>query len=546
MHVARVFTNRSFRTKLIIAFMAIAVLSGIGGLYGLKVQSRLASAQASTYNDSLLPAQNLDEARSVMLSTRNDVLALIGSDFDNRDSALQTLNDGNTAIDSALATMGTHKLTPTETKALTSLKGHLAVYNKAMKVLIALPVDDVDKRRNLEDDDITFYLDVKGDFDTLSKATITTGAASFQHSRATATSARNTTLALGVFAFLIAGLVSWLFTRSVARPIDATSEALMAVAAGDLTRRVDVRGQDEIARMGSSLNEALGKMSRTVADIDESVAVLASSSEELAAVSQQLASGAEETSAQAGAVSSSVTQVNAHVHSVASSAEEMGASIREIARNANDAAQVAANAARMSDEAMGTVAKLGASSSEIGQVVKVISNIAEQTHLLALNATIEASRAGEAGRGFAVVAHEVKELATETAKATESIEPLIRALQGESQAVTEVFASIQAIVGSILEAQSTIASAVEEQTATTNAIAQSIAEAATGSGEIARNISGVADGAQSTSGGAINTQKAARELAEIAARLQSQVDQFTFDRDSNHDPLQVAADPVTA
>ena len=542
MHVVRAFTNRKFRTKLVSSFLAIAVLSGIGGMYGLVVQKRLASAQSSTYNNSLLPAQSLDQAESTTLSTRNDVQAFLNSTLDNRAFALQTLNDGSKATGTLLANMAAHHLTRAQRGELTNLQSQLAVYVTKMKALIALPADATYQRQNMSDDITPFYLDVKSGFDKLSKDLVATGASSYASSQSTARTARDTTISLLLLAFVLAGLISVFLTRMMARPIDATSEALIAVAAGDLTRRVDVKGQDEIARMGSSLNEALGKMSRTVRDIDESVSVLASSSEELAAVSQQLASGAEETSAQAGAVSSSVVQVNAHVHSVASSAEEMGASIREIARNANDAALVAASAARMSDEAMSTVEKLGASSSEIGQVVKVISGIAEQTHLLALNATIEASRAGEAGRGFAVVAHEVKELAAETAKATESIEPLIRALQGESRAVTEVFGSIQAIVASILEAQSTIASAVEEQTATTNAIAQSIAEAATGSGEIARNITGVADGAQFTSGGAVNTQKAARELAQIAARLQGQVDQFQFSR--AHDDDEVAAEPI--
>jgi methyl-accepting chemotaxis protein len=147
-----------------------------------------------------------------------------------------------------------------------------------------------------------------------------------------------------------------------------------------------------------------------------------------------------------------------------------------------------------------------------------------------LNATIEAARAGESGRGFAVVAHEVKELARETARATESIEPLVTALQTESAAVTEVFDDIRRIVASILEAQSSIAGAVEEQTATTNAIARSIADAASGSGEIARNIAGVATAASGTSGGAGDTREAAQRLAELAARLQEQVEQFHYRR----------------
>ncbi|MDX6255474.1 MAG: methyl-accepting chemotaxis protein [Frankiales bacterium] len=532
MRLITLFTNRRFRTKLMISFITIASLSAIGGVYGLVVQGQLTSAVDRSYNDSLLPIVSLDAAQLAAVNSRSQIVQALSSKEDLRSFATSALLFGDQAVATDLAAMAKHKLSTEELRDLTGLRTALAAYDGKMKKFIALPIGQ--SAENLGSSATTYYTPVKDAFGKLSQTTIDTTKARHRSAVATARTARNTSIGLLVLAFLAAGVSSYLMTRLIGRPIVKSSQLLLAVAEGDLTQRVNGQGDDEIAWMGQSLDKALDMMSRTVRGIDESVTVLASSSEELAAVSQQLASGAEETSAQAGAVSSSVTQVNAHVHSVASSAEEMGASIREIARNAHDAAQVAANAARMSDEAMGTVARLGASSSEIGQVVKVISSIAEQTHLLALNATIEASRAGEAGRGFAVVAHEVKELATETAKATESIEPLIRALQGESKAVTDVFSAIQTIVGSILEAQSTIASAVEEQTATTNAIAQSIAEAASGSGEIARNITGVADGAQSTSGGAINTQKAARELAEIAARLQSQVDQFRFDRTSDH------------
>ena len=232
--------------------------------------------------------------------------------------------------------------------------------------------------------------------------------------------------------------------------------------------------------------------------LNGTVQTLASAAQELTSVSQQMASNSEETASQASVVSAAAEQVSRNVGTVASAAEEMGASIKEIAKNANDAARVATSAVKVADKTNATVSKLGESSAEIGNVIKVITSIAQQTNLLALNATIEAARAGEAGKGFAVVANEVKELAKQTAKATEDIGRKIDAIQSDTKGAVEAIAQIGAIISQINDIQSSIASAVEEQTATTAEISRSVSEAALGSREIAQNVMGVAQAARST------------------------------------------------
>jgi PAS domain S-box-containing protein len=265
-------------------------------------------------------------------------------------------------------------------------------------------------------------------------------------------------------------------------------------------------------------------LKNTLEQVNQNAQTLASASEELSAVAQQMSSNSEETSAQSNVAAAAAEQVTKNITTVATSAEEMSASAKEIAKNASDAARVAAQAVRVADDTSKTVNKLGVSSTEIGQVIKVITSIAQQTNLLALNATIEAARAGEAGKGFAVVANEVKELAKQTAAATEDISQKIEAIQGDTEGAVTAISEISAIIAQINDIQNTIASAVEEQTATTNEIARNTNEAARGSAEIAQNVTSVSLAAKSTSEGAANTLTAASELAKLAAQLRAVVD----------------------
>jgi methyl-accepting chemotaxis protein len=285
--------------------------------------------------------------------------------------------------------------------------------------------------------------------------------------------ADSTTLILSLtisstLAIIFATLITAFLGRSISTASISVLAQAEAIAGGDLSGEdLKLTSTDELGDLTTAINKMQSKL-RTIITSISNYAQQAAASEKFSATSQQMSANSEETSAQANVVSAATEQVNRNLQSVATETEQMHASFGDIAKSATEASKVAGEALLSATETNDTIIRLGDSSSKIGQVIKVITSIAQQTNLLALNATIEAARAGEAGKGFAVVANEVKELARQTAKATEDIGQRIAAIQSDAHSAVNAIAKVAEVIARVSDISSVIAAAVEEQSATTS------------------------------------------------------------------------------
>ena len=367
---------------------------------------------------------------------------------------------------------------------------------------------------------------------------------------------RNLMLAAGLIVVAVIIVIGLMFARAISKPISGMTEAMGVLAGGDLDAEIPAQNRsDEIGEMAQAVQvfkenairvkqmeaeqveaeqraeEEKRQLMNDMADDFEAsvggvVQSVSSASTELQSSAEAMSTTSEETSTQSTTVAAASEEASTNVQTVAAAAEELASSVGEISRQVAQSTNIAGKAVTEAELATEEVQGLVSATDKIGQVVSLITDIADQTNLLALNATIEAARAGEAGKGFAVVASEVKNLANETAKATEEISAQIRGIQSATNNSVKAIGSITGIIGEISDISSAIAAAVEEQGAATQEIARNVEQASAGTSEVSINISGVQQAAGETGQSATQVLEAAGELSRQSEMLKAEVDKF--------------------
>ncbi|MGY1840717.1 MULTISPECIES: methyl-accepting chemotaxis protein [unclassified Modestobacter] len=524
-----VFGRVGLRGRLLAAILVVALATLTVGVLGIQRMSTLSHQAQDVYDRGTVPLEQLDGLESLWWEQQA---------YSAR-SAMENLPDEVLAQNAEAATEAQGRLAEAleavDTGALAaSVRGPLEQFREAAMGFFDNQAQILENVGNLEL--IMAIVPQQQELEVTAIEAITTAtaaqsavaSATAQEAESAYVAARTLTIVVIVAGIVLSVLLSLLLVRSITRPVQRVREVLDRVAEGDLSVRAGETGGAEIGEVAASLDRTLDSLGGVLRLVDDSAGQLAAASQQLNASAGAMAENARTSAGQADVVVASAGEVAASVDTVSTGSHQMESAIREISQNASEASRVANEAVGVAEETNRMVGKLGDSSQEIAAVVKLINGIAEQTNLLALNATIEAARAGESGKGFAVVASEVKELAQETARATEDIHQRVEAIQADTAGAVSAIGEISSVIGQINDFQATIAAAVEEQTATTNEMNRNVGAAASSSQSIASAISGLAAGTAETNQRVEETQRSAAELSRMSDELQAAVRRFTL------------------
>jgi len=556
--------NIKMMPKLIGSFSIVALIVLIIGIVGYSGISNIFGSLAEVSDHHLPSTEALQvlNASQMEINSIEKILLIAEMSNEMREGQYQRLHSFQTLINETLETYKSFHRTEEQEKLWQDFLTAQGTWNNDHKEYLRL--------YSLEDE-----IGNK-EWDKIAKQTLTVNQASFETARALLMEIINLNadmveefkgnslvsvsrtktamviaMVIGIIAAIILGVIMGL---SVTKPISEGVEFAEKVAGGDLTLNLEIEQNDEMGTLANALNKIVTQLGQMFGDIAGGVETLFASSTDLSNISQQMSLGADQTSSKTNAAATSADEMSSNMNSVAAAteeastnigmvataAEEMTSTINEIAQNSEKARNITGEAVVQVRSASDRVGDLGRAAQDIGKVTEAITEISEQTNLLALNATIEAARAGEAGKGFAVVVNEIKELARQTAEATQEIKVKIEGIQGATEGTVTEIEQISKIINDVNEIVSNIATAVEEQSVTTREIANNINQASSGIQEVTEHISQSSTVAASITGDIDEVNQAsseisnsssqvnvsAAELSDLAEQLKVMVDRF--------------------